>query len=100
LLTGKYRKGEDFPEGSRLAAMSYFAGLASDENLAYVEQLQVFAEERNHSLLDLAIGWLLAQEGVASVIAGATTPEQVKANAAAGVWTLSPEELAAVPQPL
>jgi aryl-alcohol dehydrogenase-like predicted oxidoreductase len=99
LLTGKYRQGEDFPEGSRLAAMSFFAGLATDDNLAYVERLRAFAEERGHTVLELAIAWLLAHEGVASVIAGATTPEQVKTNAAAGSWRLSPEELAAVPQP-
>jgi len=97
LLTGKYRKGEDFPEGSRLATMSFFAGNATDENFAYIERLRAFAEDRGHTLLDLAMSWLLAQEGVASVIAGATTPEQVKGNAASAAWALSPEEVAAVP---
>lgn len=97
LLTGKYRKGEDFPEGSRLATMSFFATMATDENFAYIERLRSFAEERGRTVLELAIAWLLAQEGVASVIAGATTPEQVKGNAASGAWALSPEELVAVP---
>jgi aryl-alcohol dehydrogenase-like predicted oxidoreductase len=97
LLTGKYRKGEAFPEGSRLATMSFFAGNATDENFAYIDRLRTFAEERGHTLLDLAMSWLLAQDGVASVIAGATTPEQVKSNAASAAWALSPEEVAAVP---
>ena len=99
LLTGKYRKGEDFPEGSRFAAISFFAGMATDENFAYVDQLKAFAADHGHTVLELAIAWLLAHDGVASVIAGATTPEQVKANAAAGRWALSAAELAEVPAP-
>ena len=97
LLTGKYRPG-DYPEGSRLATSPRFARFASDENFAYIEELRRFAEDLGHSLLDLAFGWLLAQDGVASVIAGATTPEQISQNVGAGqAWRLSPAELRGLP---
>ena len=97
LLTGKYR-WDAYPEGSRLTKAPRFAELATEENFAYIERLRSFAEERGHSLLDLAFGWLLAQDGVGSVIAGATTPDQVAQNVRAGqAWTLSAAELAAVP---
>jgi aryl-alcohol dehydrogenase-like predicted oxidoreductase len=97
MLTGKYRKGEPFPPGSRLASASYFAGIATDENFDYVEALTAFAEARGHSLLELAVAWLAAQEGVASVIAGATTAEQVEANARAAAWQLTRDDLAQLP---
>ena len=74
LLTGKYRPG-DYPQGSRLTKAPRFAELASEENFAYIERLRRFAEDHGHSLLDLAFGWLAAQEGVGSVIAGATTAD-------------------------
>jgi aryl-alcohol dehydrogenase-like predicted oxidoreductase len=93
LLTGKYRRGEAFPSGSRLETMPYFASVATDDNFARVERLTSFAEERGHTILELAVAWLLAQPGVASVICGATSPAQVAANAAATEWALSPEEL-------
>ena len=93
LLTGKYRKGEEFPEGSRLQAMPYFASVATEENLERVERLRGFAEAGGHSLLELALGWLLAQPAVTSVICGATTPEQVRANAAAAGWALDGADL-------
>jgi aryl-alcohol dehydrogenase-like predicted oxidoreductase len=96
LLTGKYTRGEDFPEGSRLAAMSYFASVATDENFDRVEALTEIASERGHSLLELAVAWLAAQDGVGSVLCGATTPEQVHANAAAGSWELTDADLAAI----
>ena len=98
LLTGKYRP-DDYPEGSRLTKAPRFGELATEENFAYIERLTRFAEERGHSLLDLAFGWLLAQDGVGSVIAGATTPEQVAQNAQAGQeWRLSAGDLAALPE--
>ncbi len=98
MLTGKYRRGEDYPAGSRFDAMSFFAtSLATDENFARVEALTAFAEERGHTVGELAVAWLAAQEGVTSVIAGATTPEQVRANTAAAAWTLTSEDLAALP---
>ena len=68
----------------------------SEANLALVERLLSYAQSRGHGLLELAISWLLAQRGVASVIAGATKPEQAAANAAAGAWRMSAEELAEV----
>jgi aryl-alcohol dehydrogenase-like predicted oxidoreductase len=97
LLSGKYRKGEPFPEGSRLSFSSYFAASATDENFDRIAALTDFAEARGHTILELAVAWLAAQDGVASVITGATTPAQVKANAAAGAWVLSADDLAAVP---
>ena len=78
MLTGKYRRGEDYPEGSRLASMSYFASVASDENFDRVEALTDFAEARGHTVLELAVAWLAAQDGVGTVICGATTAEQVR----------------------
>ncbi len=98
LLTGKYVEGSEWPEDSRLVAMPRFASVATEENLAWVKRLSAFADGQGHRLLELAFGWLLSQEGVASVIAGATTPEQVAINVQAGTaWRLSPEEMAAVP---
>jgi aryl-alcohol dehydrogenase-like predicted oxidoreductase len=99
LLTGKYTRGQAFPAGTRFAELSFFANVATDENFAYVDELSAFAEARGHSILELAIAWLAAQDGVGSVIAGATTEEQVRANAQAGSWHLSAEELASLPQP-
>jgi len=93
LLTGKYRRGRPLPKGTRLADGS---GLLSDENLAVVEELIQFAESKGHTLLELAIGWLLAHPAVASVIAGATKPEQARGNASAIAWRLSADERAAV----
>ena len=95
LLTGKYRRGEPPPEGTRLADPKR-AEQFSDDRLARMEALRHFARSRGHSLLELAFAWLLARPVVASVIAGATKPEQVGGNAAAATWTLSDEDLAAV----
>ena len=97
MLTGKYQRGKEFPKGSRLDAMSFFASVASDENFDRVEALTAFAEERGHSILELAVAWLAAQDGVASVICGATSPEQVRVNAKAGSWKLTADDLAALP---
>jgi len=97
MLTGKYRKDE-FPLGSRLEAMPRFRGPATEENFAYIERLRLFAEEHEHTLLELALGWLAAQEGVASIIAGATSAAQVAVNAAAvTAWRLTPDQLQALP---
>ncbi len=97
LLTGKYRRGEAPPEGTRIggnAARS--AELLTDEMFDRLEALTAFAAERDHSLLDVAFAWLLAHRPVASVIAGATKPEQIAANAAAGDWDLSEDDLAEI----
>ena len=95
LLTGKYHRGEPAPEGTRLAG-ARFAGQMTDERFDVVEALEAFAAERSISLLDVAIGGLAAQPAVGSVIAGATRPDQVKANVAAGRWIPTPEDLAAL----
>jgi aryl-alcohol dehydrogenase-like predicted oxidoreductase len=96
MLTGKYRRGEAFAPGTRLATFNFFQGLASDANFATVEALRAFAEQRGHTLLELAVSWLAAHPCVVSVIAGATTPEQVRANATAANWKLSAAELAEI----
>jgi aryl-alcohol dehydrogenase-like predicted oxidoreductase len=93
LLTGKYRRGHPVPKGTRLGEGS---GLLTEDNLATVEELIQFAESKHHSLLDLAMAWLLSHPVVGSVIAGATKPEQARANAAASEWRLSTDERAAV----
>ena len=93
LLTGKYRRGEQAPEGSRLAGRSEVADAATFDT---VERLEQFAADRGLSLLDVAIGGLAAQPAVASVITGATRPEQVKSNASAAAWTPGPEDLEAL----
>ncbi len=90
LLTGKYRRGQPAPEGARLAASPE---RLKDEVFDRVEALERYAEERGRSLIELAIGGLAAQPAVVSVIAGATKPEQVRANAAAGAWEPSRQDL-------
>ena len=96
LLSGKYRRGQPPPEGSRLGGDGRFADMLTERNLEIVESLIEFAESRGHTLLELAFSWLLARPVVASVIAGATKPEQVKANAEASVWKLTEAELAEI----
>jgi aryl-alcohol dehydrogenase-like predicted oxidoreductase len=97
LLTGKYRRGESLPPGTRLANnLGLAERYASEANLEKVEELRAFAEARGRSLLELAFSWLLARPFVSSVIAGATKPEQVVANVAAIGWKLSAEDMAAV----
>jgi len=95
LLTGKYRKGKPLPEGSRGDA-GWGPKVFTEENLDKVERLIQFAEGRGHSLLELAFSWLAAQPTVASVIAGAVSAEQVKANASAALWELSSGDLAQI----
>ena len=96
LLTGKYRRGEALPEGSRLATVERFTKTVTDRNLAIVEALLQFATLRGHTLVELAMSWLASRPTVASVIAGATSPKQVKLNAAAVNWRLTAEELAEI----
>ncbi len=93
LLTGKYRRGQPVPKGSRLAGSPNAANQLNEHNLAIVEALIQFAEARGHTILELAVSWLLARPVVASVIAGATKPEQVRANAGAAAWRLTDAEL-------
>jgi aryl-alcohol dehydrogenase-like predicted oxidoreductase len=93
VLTGKYRRGEPAPEGTRLA---HYRESVSDEEFDKVDAYARFAEERGHTLLELAIGWLLSHEAVATVITGATRPDQIQTNVAAAGWRLTPEEMAAI----
>lgn len=90
LLTGKYRRGEPHPEGARLSGRD---DRLTDETLGRVEAFEAFASERGLTPLEVAIGGLASIPGIASVIAGATSPEQVRANAQAGAWRATPEEL-------
>lgn len=92
LLTGKYRQGEPLPKGSRGEA-GWGPKMFTPENLQKVERLIDFAAAQGHSLLELAFSWLAVKPAVASVIAGATSPEQVRANAAAPNWKLTSEQL-------
>ncbi len=97
MLTGKYRPGEDAPEGSRLAGMGQRAErFRNARNVEITEHLRAFCEQRGHTLLELAFSWLLAQPVVPSVIAGATSAEQVKGNVAAAEWQLTHDELAEI----
>ncbi len=93
LLTGKYSAGQPAPAGTRLAGRD---SVATDEQFALIDALQTYADAREVPLLHVAIGALLARDGVVTVIAGATKPEQVHANAAAADWTPSPGDMAAL----
>jgi aryl-alcohol dehydrogenase-like predicted oxidoreductase len=95
LLTGKVRRDGDIPANSRLAEPRR-AGYVTEAKLDKVEELLAWGQEQGVSLLEIAIGDLAAQPGCSSVIAGATSPEQVKANAAAGDWTPTAEQRAAI----
>jgi aryl-alcohol dehydrogenase-like predicted oxidoreductase len=92
LLTGKYRRGHPLPHG-RLTEGGRYGELLSEKNLETVERLIAFAEGKHRTILELAVSWLLARPVVASVIAGATRPDQVRTNAAAAGWRLTPDEL-------
>ena len=95
LLTGKYAKGAPAPKGTRLAAPEapLTARFLSERNLELAAQLKAFAESRGHSVLELAFSWLLARPAVSSVIAGATSAEQIYANVAAAGWKLDADQL-------
>ena len=93
LLTGKYRRGEPRPEGTRLAGRNE---VFTNETFDRLEALEEFARARGLTLLQVAIGGLLAQPAIASVIAGATRPEQVRANVEAAQWEPTPEDVAAL----
>ena len=95
LLTGKYRRGEDAPAGTRLSLSSQARRLANAD-WDRIEELQAFAEKHGVSILELAMGGLAAQPAVASVIAGVTRPEQVEANVRAAAWQPTAETLDAL----
>lgn len=92
-LTGKYRRGQPAPAGSRGESSDYVKGYMTDSNYTKIEKLESWAAERGHSLGDLAHAWLLAQPAVCSVISGATRLEQIQANVRAIGWVLTPSEL-------
>jgi aryl-alcohol dehydrogenase-like predicted oxidoreductase len=97
LLTGKYRRNAAMPAGTRLANTQRLADrYLTERNWQIAERLGDFAEAAGHSMLELAFSWLLAQNPVASVIAGATKPEQLEQNVRAGTWKLTTEELATI----
>jgi len=96
LLTGKYQRGAGVPNGSRIEKWNMAERVLTEENFATLDTLTTWAKDHGHSLLDLAFAWLLASPSVASVIAGATSPAQIAANAAAGSWVLSENDAAEV----
>ncbi|MDE2686911.1 MAG: aldo/keto reductase [Chloroflexota bacterium] len=93
-LTGKYRRGEAVPTGTRLAEND--RGMFTDANFDLLDKLEAFCEARGHTVLELAFAWLLANDAVSSVIAGATRVEQIIANARAASWQLTADEVAEV----
>ena len=101
-LTGKYRRGKDLPAGTRLAAWAQamparIDAITADANFDKLDGLTSFAEERGHTVLELALSWLASDPAVSSVIAGATRPEQIEANVAATLaWELTAEDFAGV----
>jgi aryl-alcohol dehydrogenase-like predicted oxidoreductase len=97
LLTGKYQRGAPMPAGSRLSYSVHHADeLLNTQNWNVVEKLRAYAAQRSHSLLELAMGWLASRPVICSIIAGATTPEQVEQNVAAVGWALSDAEIAEI----
>jgi aryl-alcohol dehydrogenase-like predicted oxidoreductase len=96
MLSGKYRLGRPLPAGTRLTNPRYSDRVLNDENLRIVERLDKFCTARGRTLLQLAFGWLLAEAAVAGVIAGASSPEQVRQNAGAIGWEPDTDEIAEV----
>jgi len=97
LLSGKYRRNAPMPAGARMTREKrYVERWITDANWEVLDRLTSFCEARGHSLLELAMSWLASRPLVASIIAGATTPEQVELNARAVDWQLSPADLAAI----
>jgi aryl-alcohol dehydrogenase-like predicted oxidoreductase len=97
LLTGKYKHGGETPAGTRMASIKRLADrFMTEDNWKIVDALQAFCDARGHTMLELAFSWLLSRPSLSSVIAGATRPEQVEANAKAASWKLSVEELAEI----
>jgi aryl-alcohol dehydrogenase-like predicted oxidoreductase len=95
-LSGKYRKGKPAPDGRLNTGHGYSERFLSERNFAMVEKLAAFAEARGHTLLELAMSWLAGRPLVASIITGATRPDQLDANVKAVGWKLTPAEMAEV----
>ena len=97
MLTGKYRRGQPPPPGTRMAGRDGWEEFLTDERFDVVERLTAFAEEHGRTILELAMSWLASQPEIATVIAGATSAEQVRANAeAVESWRLSDDEFAEI----
>jgi aryl-alcohol dehydrogenase-like predicted oxidoreductase len=97
LLTGKYRRNTPLPAGTRLAKTQRLADrYLTERNWEIAEKLGDFAESHGRTMLELAFSWLLAQNPVASVIAGATRPDQLEQNVKAGDWALTADELSEI----
>lgn len=96
MLTGKYQFGGPIPENSRLSNRRYSDRFLNDQNFHVVERLKKFCAERGRSMVELAFGWLLSKPVVGNVIAGASTPEQVRQNVAASSWRLDAADMAEV----
>lgn len=97
LLTGKYKRDEALPEGARITKEQRHADrYLTERNWDIVEGLRAYAEERGHTLLELAFSWLARREPVSSVIAGATKPEQIAQNVTAVGWAMTDEDMAAI----
>ena len=93
-LTGKYVRGQEAPEGTRLAGNQRAQETTlTDKNFEILSKLSKFADDRDHPMVELAISWLLGRSAVSSVIAGATKEEQVTANVKASDWQLTVEEM-------
>jgi len=95
-LTGKYKRGEPIPAGSRGEFSQYVQKYLTDTNFDKLDKLRAFTEARGRTLHALAFAWLLNNQQIASVISGVTTPEQVTDNATILGWTLSPEEMSEI----
>jgi aryl-alcohol dehydrogenase-like predicted oxidoreductase len=95
-LTGKYKRGEPIPPGTRAENNTYVQGYLTPENFTRLERLEAYARERGHTVNELAHAWLLAQPQVSSVISGATNPDQVAANAAGVEWSLDERDLESI----
>ena len=96
LLTGKFKRGAPLPPNTRMSSARYADRFVNERNWRLVDELDSFARGRGHSLLELAFGWLIGKAAVASVIAGASSPEQVEQNVRAAGWKLTAEEMAEV----
>ncbi len=96
-LTGKYKRGEALPAGARITKGERYQGMfVNDANWDILEKLEAFCKARNRTMIELAFAWLLAQPVIATVIAGASKPEQLDINVKAIEWDLTPEEVAEV----
>ena len=93
-LTGKYRRNEAVPDNTRLAhTPAAQEKRLSEANFDILDQLEVFVEKRGHTMAELAFAWILARKSVGSVIAGASTADQIRQNAAAAEWELTSDEM-------